>query len=139
LPRFDDDAKRKGGSGSGLRGSSRASLHAKVFSFDRRTMFVGSLNLDPRSVALNTEIGMVFESPELATDVAEKFNEAFSRSAYRLELVSHDPRSGGSRKKPQWLDRQDGGEVRYDAEPQVGALRRLGVWFMPWLPIESQL
>ncbi|MGH8767367.1 MAG: phospholipase D family protein [Burkholderiales bacterium] len=137
--RADKEAKREGGPGSGLPGSSRASLHAKVFNFDRKAVFVGSLNLDPRSAALNTEIGLVFESPELATLMAEEFIAAFSRSAYRLELVSGDPRSSDSRKKLEWVEREDDGEVRYDAEPQVGAWRRLGVWFMSWLPIESQL
>jgi putative cardiolipin synthase len=137
--RADEEAEREGGPGSGLRGSSRASLHAKVFTFDRKAVFVGSLNLDPRSAALNTEIGLVFESPELATLVAEEFIAAFSRSAYHLELVSGDPRSSDSRKKLEWVEREDDGEVRYDAEPQVGAWRRLGVWFMSWLPIESQL
>ena len=137
--RVDDESKGKAGSGSGLGGSSRASLHAKVFIFDRRTVFVGSLNLDPRSVALNTEIGLVFESPELATLVAEEFVAAFSRSAYRLELVSRDSRSGDLRTKLEWVELKDGSEVRYDAEPQAGVWRRLGVWFMSWLPIESQL
>jgi putative cardiolipin synthase len=78
----------------------------------------------------------VFESPELATLVAEEFVAAFSRSAYRLELVSGDSRSGT---KLEWVERKDGTEVRYDSEPQVGTWRRLGVWFMSWLPIESQL
>ena len=137
--RPENEGQRKGGSGSGLRGSSRASLHAKVFAFDRKSVFVGSLNLDPRSVQLNTEIGVVFESPELATVVAEEFISAFSRSAYCLELVAGDARSGDSRKRLEWVERQDNGEVRYRSEPQAGAWRRLGVWFMSWLPIESQL
>ena len=137
--RGGDESTRKSGSGSGLGRSSRASLHAKVFTFDRRMVFVGSLNLDPRSVALNTEIGLVFESPELANVVAEELVAAFSRSAYRLELVAGGDGSGDSREKLEWIERQDNGEVRYNSEPQAGAWRRLGVWFMSWLPIESQL
>ena len=43
-------------------GSSKASLHAKTFNIDRRKIFVGSFNLDPRSVALNTEMGVIFEN-----------------------------------------------------------------------------
>ena len=45
---------------------SRAALHAKTFVFDRRAVFIGSLNLDPRSIALNTEIGVVCENPAMA-------------------------------------------------------------------------
>ncbi|MGQ0577905.1 MAG: phospholipase D family protein [Betaproteobacteria bacterium] len=131
--------KRNGAGGSGLRGSSRASLHAKVFTFDRKAVFVGSLNLDPRSAVLNTEIGLLFESPELATLVAEQFIAAFSRLAYRLELVSRDPGSSDSLSKLEWVERKDDGEMRYDTEPQVGGWRRLVVWLLSWLPIESQL
>lgn len=46
-----------------LTGSSKASLHAKTFVFDRRWVFVGSMNLDPRSLKLNTEIGMIVDCP----------------------------------------------------------------------------
>ena len=52
-------------------GSSRASLHGKYFGFDQRYMFVGSFNLDARSVALNTELGVYFESPEYASFLTE--------------------------------------------------------------------
>ena len=81
------EQKARSGSGPGLGGSSRASLHAKVFVFDRRELFVGSLNLDPRSVSLNTEIGLVFESPELAALAAREIMGAVSGAAYRLALV----------------------------------------------------
>ena len=43
LAREDSEVKRR------WRGSSRASLHAKSFVFDRRQVFIGSFNLDPRS------------------------------------------------------------------------------------------
>src|SRR5262249_7626866 len=47
-------------------GSSRANLHTKLIVIDRRTLFVGSMNLDPRSAFENTEIGLVIESSVLA-------------------------------------------------------------------------
>jgi putative cardiolipin synthase len=50
----------------GPTGSGRASLHAKTFAFDRRITFVGSYNLDPRSTKLNTEMGVLFDSPAFA-------------------------------------------------------------------------
>jgi len=49
-----------------LTGSSAASLHAKTFAVDGERIFIGSFNLDPRSAALNTELGFVIESPRLA-------------------------------------------------------------------------
>jgi putative cardiolipin synthase len=117
---------------AGLGGSSRASLHAKVFAFDRRTLFVGSLNLDPRSSELNTEIGIAFESPELAGLATDGVLEKLPVIAYRV-LPGPDGRG------LVWVENTGGREVRYDSEPQAGIWRRTGVWFLQWLPIESQL
>jgi putative cardiolipin synthase len=47
-------------------GGSDASLHVKTFAIDRSRIFVGSFNFDPRSAGLNTEMGVVVESPRLA-------------------------------------------------------------------------
>ncbi len=136
--RRSDDKGRKDDASHGLGGSSRASLHAKVFVFDRRAVFVGSLNLDPRSVSLNTEIGIVFESPELAAQISGELTGKVSDAAYRLELV---PGAGaaGSTRSIEWVERENGREVRYATEPQSGVWRRFGGWFLSWLPIESQL
>jgi len=133
--RPDDDAKRAG-SRSGLAGSSRASLHAKVFTFDRRALFVGSLNLDPRSVALNTEIGLVFASPELASQVATEAMNAVAGSTYRLELVPPGPATS---RRIEWVEQENGQELRHSNEPGASVWRRFQVWLMSLLPIESQL
>src|SRR5256885_14428098 len=55
-------------------GSSRASLHGKTFVFDRTSVFIGSVNLDPRSLEQNTEGGVLVSSPELAAEVAALFD-----------------------------------------------------------------
>src|SRR5256885_16562979 len=55
-------------------GSSRARLHGKTFVFDRTSVFIGSVNLDPRSLELNTEVGVLVNSPELASHVADLFD-----------------------------------------------------------------
>ena len=54
--------------GTGRAGNAAAegSLHTKAFVVDRQKLFVGSFNLDPRSAKLNTELGVIIESPELA-------------------------------------------------------------------------
>jgi putative cardiolipin synthase len=133
--RSDGDTKR-GGSGLSLAGSSRASLHAKVFTFDRRALFVGSLNLDPRSTALNTEIGLVLESPELASQVAAEAMNAVAGSTYRLELVPPGPAAS---RRIEWVEQENGQEVRHSSEPDASVWRRFEVWLMSLLPIESQL
>jgi len=50
----------------GTFGSSLASLHAKALVIDRRLLLIGSMNMDPRSARLNTEIALVMRSPALA-------------------------------------------------------------------------
>ncbi|WP_169307202.1 phospholipase D family protein [Chitiniphilus eburneus] len=126
-------AKRSGGSGfgsgSGFRGSSRASLHSKAFVFDRRNVFIGSLNMDPRSIELNTEIGVLFESDLLASRMAEQFDRLVARDAYALRLDDQG--------NVVWRDGADGQE--YDADPKSSGWRRFTAWLMSLLPIESQL
>lgn len=46
-------------------------LHTKTFVIDGKTVFIGSMNFDPRSTAINTEMGLVIESAELAKDMQE--------------------------------------------------------------------
>jgi len=45
-------------------------LHTKAMVIDRRRVFIGSMNLDPRSGAINSEMGVVVESPGLARTLA---------------------------------------------------------------------
>ena len=49
------------------------SLHSKFIVFDDEEVFIGSMNLDPRSLYLNTELGIVLRSPELAADLRDAF------------------------------------------------------------------
>ena len=52
-------------------GSSKSSLHAKTYVFGRKGVFIGSMNFDPRSVELNTEIGVYCESDRAAGQVTD--------------------------------------------------------------------
>ena len=119
-------------------GSSGASLHAKTFVFDRRTIFVGSLNLDPRSSVLNTEIGAVLEVPDLAARAATAIEQNALRNAYRVEFV---PGPGPCKEcgRINWLAEEDGTITRYTREPGTSLGRRFLVRLLSLLPIESQL
>jgi len=119
----------------GLSGSSTASLHAKTFVLDRRWIFIGSMNLDPRSVYENTEIGVFLDSPKLAKYMAQKFDAEIEKSAFRLELQTDD----NGCQHILWHGHEDGKEQIYTVDPYTGFWRRLGVRFMGLLPIESQL
>jgi putative cardiolipin synthase len=114
-------------------GSSGASLHAKSFVFDRRQLFVGSLNLDPRSLNLNTELGIVVESPELAEMLARQFEELLQPAySYRLALEGTDG-------DLVWISEENGKEVRFTRDPEVGSWRRFSTWFLSIFAPESLL
>jgi len=123
------DRKGPGGSSGG---SSAASLHAKTFAVDRERVFVGSFNFDPRSVNLNTEMGVVIDSPRLADAVSTTLDRDLERQAYEVKLA---PNGSGL----EWLERTPQGEVRYTSEPKTGFFKRFGVGFMSILPIEWML
>ncbi len=114
---------------------SRASLHAKTFMVDRRAIFIGSLNLDPRSVQLNTEIGVVCENAAMVEVLADGIEGTLDRIAWRVELR---PGASGSPHLA-WIENGPGGEVVRDQEPEVSVWRRMAVWFIGLLPVESQL
>ena len=70
----------------GVIGSSKASLHAKVQVIDRKTIFIGSFNVDPRSSLENTEMGLDIESPTLATQVTDILRDRGEEGRYRVTL-----------------------------------------------------
>jgi putative cardiolipin synthase len=123
------DKKGPGGSSGG---SSAASLHAKTFAQDRERVFVGSFNFDPRSVNLNTEMGVVIDSPKLADAVSSTLDRDLDLRAYEVRLAPDD-------RGLEWLERTPQGEVRYTSEPNTGFFKRFGVGFMSILPIEWML
>lgn len=116
-------------------GSSKASLHAKSFVFDRERVFIGSLNLDPRSFVENTEIGVVISSREIAEGMSRWFDENISRLAFKLDL--YKDKNGYERIR--WYGLVDGKPYYFYTDPYTGFWRRFGVGFMGLLPIESQL
>lgn len=70
----------------GITGNSGASLHAKTFSIDGKTVFIGSFNFDPRSTLLNTEMGFVIESETLAQLIDKRFIQSQYDAAWQLRL-----------------------------------------------------
>jgi len=132
-----EEPRTRSSASAGLSGSSRASLHAKTLVFDRRSLFVGSMNVDPRSVFTNTEIGVMIGVPALAGDVAQRLVEALPQFTYRLELK---PTAADTEQRAlEWVSEDAGREVRYSTDPQTSAWRRFSVWFFSLLPIESLL
>lgn len=105
-------------------------LHTKGIIIDRRFTFVGSLNLDPRSVDINTEMGVMIDSTDLATLLADRAEKRIPELAYRLQLDDNN--------KISWHATIDGQEVVETKEPQTSAWRRFEAWFLKIAP-EKQL
>ena len=109
----------------------KITLHSKVATVDRHRLFVGSFNLDPRSLYLNTEMGIEVESETLAGSMATSILDTLPDFAYKLRL---------SRKnKLQWLLQTAGVEEVITTEPQTSLWRRFLTKLMSLLPIEEQM
>jgi len=122
---------------SALVGRSKASLHTKAFVVDRQLVAIGSFNVDPRSIALNTEIVILVESDELAARVLKYMDDGIRpENSYRVMLET-DAETGTERLV--WITEIDGEEVRYYSDPEVGIWRRFSTWFMGLFPIEKHL
>lgn len=126
------------GIGSTLRGSGTGSiaafrsgastLHAKTFAVDRERLFIGSFNLDPRSIELNTELGFVIESPELAGRVADAFTGTIPEVAYEVTLDD----AGHMR----WIEQSDTDDLVHDREPNMTVIDKAVIRVAERLPIQ---
>ena len=113
-------------------GMSVGRLHAKTAVFDRSKVFIGSMNLDPRSASKNTELGIIAEAPQLAREVIRVIQISKLQSAYRL-------RFGPDGQKLEWLTMDDEGDVVLSEEPDVTPFMRFqNMLLAPFVP-EQQL
>ena len=115
--------------------ASKTSLHAKEFAVDGKLAFIGSLNLDPRSVVQNTEIGVVIKSAELAVTLAERFDSQIDRVAFKLELE----KDNAGVEHITWTGLVEGEEKVFTEEPFTSLWQRFVVGFLRLMPIESQI
>ena len=96
----------------GMFQTSQGRLHAKTAVIDRRRVFIGSMNFDPRSEKTNTEMGLFIDSPQLAREVLRLMDLDKLQASYRVVLR---PDGQGLR----WLAADDEGEVSFDKEPDT--------------------
>jgi len=90
-------------------------LHAKSMVIDDEIVFIGTFNLDPRSANLNTEVGVLIESRELARQLSES--------------IERDMMPGNS-----WQTTVD-----FNPDFVVSRGKRLKTWFNRILPLEPIL
>lgn len=103
-------------------------LHAKYMIIDGKRVVVGSANLDPRSLRINTEMVLIVESRGLARRLMEFTDPDFeTTNAWRLAI--------GENGRTLWM----GDDVVLDADPATSGFQRLEEWFFAHLPIENEM
>jgi len=110
---------------------SEGTLHTKGFLVDRSVLFLGSFNWDPRSAYINTELGVIIQSPEIAGRLAERIDQNLPTTTHELVLDEQG--------KLRWLGYEDGQEVVLTVEPNTTWWDRFTVNVMRILPIKGQL
>jgi putative cardiolipin synthase len=105
-------------------------LHAKTFTVDRESIFIGSFNWNQRSVNRDTELGVIIHSPELATELVDRVNMKLPTSTFKISL--------DDKNKTLWTIEEDGQEVVLTKAPQTGAWKRFSAWMARIVP-RSQL
>ncbi len=113
-------------------GQSQSGLHAKAFTVDDRYLFVGSFNWDPRSVNINTEMGILIESPEVTTRASKALKQAVKAETFAVRLEEDD--------RLTWTENDPDGTRRiYYYEPTGSFWDHFMAGFYGILPIGSQL
>ena len=109
-------------------GDKHLGLHSKLLLIDNDLSYIGSANLDPRSLRLNTEMGLLIKSSEfnklVREDVALDFHQ---RNAWYLQIQADGSLS--------WV----ADDTVLDEQPAESTLQRLEDWFLSILPIEDEM
>ncbi len=130
--------KPDGGGGSLKSPSSgQYALHAKVFILDRRRVFIGSMNFDRRSMHLNTEIGLLIDSPEIARQALARFDAIAQPANSYIPMLTAQNMLG--KPKLVWRTEQDGKVVDVSIEPMGDLLRGVRTELLALLPIDDLL
>lgn len=112
-------------------GSSHASLHAKTYILDQQQVFIGSMNLDPRSIIYNTELGVLLDSPTLAQQLHQEMDQHLGFYAWHLQL---NPQQDITWYIPATDEHP---ELLLNHEPNMQWWQKSGLKIVSWLPIES--
>ena len=124
---------------TGSSDAAHVSLHAKLIIFDRRWVYVGSLNFDPRSVHWNTELGLLIDSTTFAEQIYQDFAGDLSpKNSWRVELRTLPQQDSGIEydvTKLFWV----AGDEETDREPSRGVGQRISNWFFSLFPLDEQL
>lgn len=121
-----------GDEGASVFGSRGASLHSKALAIDGALGFVGSFNMDPRSAALNTEMGAFVRAPNLAAQLREE-HDRLCDPARSWRVTREAPG------RLAWQGAPEGRMLTVHGEPEASILRRVLARITRWLPVEKKL
>jgi putative cardiolipin synthase len=128
---------RGSGQGAEISRLGNYGLHAKLYVFDRKKLFIGSMNFDQRSKHLNTEIGLIIHSPELAQQVTNRFLAMVQpANAYRLSLQTN---TDSGEPSLVWHTQEDGKTVVYQSEPSRSDWQSFKINVLSALPVDDEL
>ena len=110
--------------------SANASLHAKALVIDEKIVFIGSMNMDARSKQLNSELGLVMRSAEIARQVTSLIDDISADGSYRLQLQDHGTQI-------EWVSGEPGAEKIWFTDPETTRWQRLALKVLaPFAPEE---
>ena len=114
-------------------GESLGRLHAKLLVIDKQVVFIGSMNFDPRSATINTELGAIIDSKPLARELSRVIDLDRLQSAWRVRLAA-------SGQGLEWLGADESGEERaHTTEPDATPWTRFKLWLLGPLVPEALL
>jgi putative cardiolipin synthase len=129
---------RGSGQTKGISRHGNYGLHAKLFVFDRKVAFVGSMNFDQRSKHLNTEIGVLISSPDLSNEIANRF-EALTQLDNAYTVMLEEGKGKAGKTQLVWKTQEDGKVVEYRKEPARNEWQRVKVKLLSFLPLDKEL
>jgi cardiolipin synthase C len=112
-------------------------LHAKLLVFDRKRIFIGSMNFDQRSKHINTEIGLIIDSPELAQQTVTRFDNMVRPG--NVYALGWREATAGVPAHLVWATSENGKAVEYTKEPARSSWQRFDLRFLSWLPLDREL
>lgn len=122
--------------GFGTLGSVGGRLHGKLAVVDGKSVFVGSMNFDPRSDARNTELGLIISSTAIAQQMRALIVGLEREGAYRVQLNADDQRL-------EWLEPENDvgepGPIIHREEPEADPWTRWKLELLAPLIPESLL
>jgi cardiolipin synthase C len=114
-------------------GESLGRLHSKLLVIDQQMVFIGSMNFDPRSATINTELGSIIDSKPLAQEMLQVIDLDRINSSLHVRL-------NASGKGLEWVDIDDNNQQKiYTEEPDLTLGTQLKLWFLGRFVSDDQL